>query len=42
MGSPLFNNFLFQNVNLVELHENLGDGGDEIRIVYPEEAFETA
>jgi len=42
VGSPLFDNPLVQNINLVELHENLGNEGDQIGVILPKETLETA
>lgn len=42
VGTPLFDDLLLQNINLVELHQNLGDLGDEVRVFHPKETFETA
>lgn len=42
MGTPLGNDLLLQNVNLVEAHQHLGHEWNEIRMGEAKETFDTA
>ena len=40
--APLLDDLLLEDVRLVELHEDLGNGGDEVGMVDADEAFNAA
>lgn len=41
VGAPLFEDFFLERVDLVERHEDLGDGGNQVRVFQPNESLNT-
>ena len=42
MGTPLLHNLLLEHIDLVERHEDLRDGGDEIGVADSDKALDTS